>query len=107
MYKCECVRCGWTITNDDREEIIQIIKEGGGEYKEYEYSECPSCMLDGLDISLIPELNLSESFKPIKCKDCNEEFYIADGERKFFESKGLNLPVRCHFCRDKRKNYAR
>lgn len=39
----------------------------------------------------------------LKCKDCGEEFTITVGEKEFYESKGLFLPVRCSFCRRYRK----
>lgn len=38
-----------------------------------------------------------------KCKDCGKDFEITDGEREFYESKGLSLPKRCKECREKNK----
>jgi len=40
---------------------------------------------------------------PQQCKECNEEFTLADGDIEFFKSKGLELPKRCKKCRDKRR----
>lgn len=39
----------------------------------------------------------------LKCKDCGDEFHINVGEKEWYESKGLCLPVRCSFCRAKRR----
>lgn len=39
----------------------------------------------------------------LKCKDCGEEFHINVGEKEWYESKGLCLPVRCSFCRAERR----
>lgn len=99
MYKCECVRCGWIITGNTREKILHSINNEDGIYRD-DYSECPMCRLDGLDIGIVES---NTEVEIIKCKDCGEEFFIADDERKFFESKGLHLPKRCSVCRNKRK----
>lgn len=40
----------------------------------------------------------------LKCIDCNAEFFT-EGERIFYENKGLSLPKRCKSCRDKRKHH--
>ena len=37
------------------------------------------------------------------CKECNENFYIDQGEVEFFEKKGFEPPKRCKPCRAKRK----
>ncbi len=37
------------------------------------------------------------------CKNCNNPFEIADGEKEFYKEKGLELPKRCKECRDKRR----
>lgn len=39
----------------------------------------------------------------LKCKDCGREFTITVGEKEFYESKSLFLPVRCSSCRKNRK----
>lgn len=54
------------------------------------------------------EQNAKENFEnspamTVVCKDCGEEFTITNGEKQWYESKGLCLPVRCHECRNKRK----
>lgn len=41
--------------------------------------------------------------KNIKCKDCGKEFVCSSGEIRFYESKGLSLPVRCKSCRESKK----
>lgn len=48
---------------------------------------------------------MDKVYEPIiaTCKDCGEEFTIKVGEQKFYEEKGLQLPVRCKSCRDVRK----
>jgi predicted RNA-binding Zn-ribbon protein involved in translation (DUF1610 family) len=38
-----------------------------------------------------------------KCKDCGAEFTITEENKKWYEEKGLNIPVRCEACRKKRK----
>lgn len=45
----------------------------------------------------------SEAAMTLKCKDCGKEFTITVGEKEFYESKGLFLPVRCSSCRKNRK----
>ena len=38
----------------------------------------------------------------LKCIECGAEFFT-EGERNFYNSKGLNIPKRCKVCRDKKK----
>lgn len=38
----------------------------------------------------------------LKCIECGADFFT-EGEREFYNSKGLNMPKRCKACRDKRK----
>ena len=38
-----------------------------------------------------------------KCKDCGSEFTITEDNKKWYEEKGFQLPVRCADCRKKRK----
>jgi len=38
----------------------------------------------------------------LKCIECGAEFFT-EGERDFYNSKGLNMPKRCKACRDKKK----
>lgn len=38
----------------------------------------------------------------LKCIECGEEFFT-EGEREFYNSKGLNMPKRCKACRAKNK----
>jgi DNA-directed RNA polymerase subunit RPC12/RpoP len=42
--------------------------------------------------------------KKIKCLDCKKEFIFSAGERKFFEEKGYNEPIRCKNCQSKIKD---
>lgn len=39
----------------------------------------------------------------LKCMDCGAEFFT-EGERNFYESKGLTMPKRCKPCRSKRRH---
>lgn len=39
----------------------------------------------------------------LKCMDCGADFFT-EGEKNFYESKGLTMPKRCSPCRDKRKH---
>ena len=42
--------------------------------------------------------------KKIICKECGEEFIYTTIEQEKYKEKGfVNDPVRCKFCRDKRK----
>lgn len=45
----------------------------------------------------------NSTFEKRVCKDCGKEFAITVGEKEFYESNGLFLPVRCGFCRRNRK----
>lgn len=38
----------------------------------------------------------------LKCIECGGDFFT-EGERDFYNSKGLNMPKRCKMCRDKKK----
>jgi len=38
----------------------------------------------------------------LKCIECDADFFT-EGERDFYNSKGLNMPKRCKACRDKKK----
>jgi hypothetical protein len=42
----------------------------------------------------------STSDQVIECRDCRNEFVLTEGERQFYEAKGLYQPVRCKPCRD-------
>src|SRR5215210_2043442 len=45
--------------------------------------------------------------KPLTCKECGEAFLFTAGEQSFYKEKGLvNVPGRCHVCREKRKSAA-
>lgn len=37
------------------------------------------------------------------CRDCGKNFAITAGEVTFYTKRGMNLPVRCGECREKRK----
>ena len=39
----------------------------------------------------------------IVCVDCSVPFVFTEGERAFYEGKGLTIPRRCKSCRDKKK----
>jgi CxxC-x17-CxxC domain-containing protein len=42
--------------------------------------------------------------KPLKCKDCGEEFIWTAGEQEFFTTRGFkNKPARCKECRKKNR----
>ena len=45
----------------------------------------------------------NSTFEKRVCKDCGKEFAITVGEKEFYESNDLFLPVRCGFCRRNRK----
>ncbi len=38
-----------------------------------------------------------------KCVQCGKEFYLSEGEIKFYKDKGLTLPKRCKECREANK----
>lgn len=38
----------------------------------------------------------------LRCIECGAEFFT-EGERDFYNSKGLNMPKRCKACRSKKK----
>ena len=43
--------------------------------------------------------------KTLVCKDCGNEFTFTVGEQEFYQEKGFeNEPMRCHDCRQARKN---
>lgn len=38
-----------------------------------------------------------------ECRSCGHKFSIAEGEIKFYQAKGLNLPTHCSVCRRLKK----
>lgn len=38
-----------------------------------------------------------------KCVDCGKDWTLTEGERKFFDEKGLTPPKRCKPCRAAKK----
>ena len=36
------------------------------------------------------------------CKQCGKEFELSEGELRFYEKKGLDLPKRCQQCREQK-----
>ena len=63
-------------------------------YEEQEHPLCRECRV----------LKYS-AFQKRVCKDCGKEFTITVGEKEFYESKHLSLPVRCISCRKNRKSH--
>ena len=61
-------------------------------YEEQEHPLCREC-----------RVLRSSAFEKRICKDCGKEFTITVGEKEFYESKSLFLPVRCSSCRKNRK----
>lgn len=49
-------------------------------------------------------MGLEDIFEWRKCKECGADFFIAFGEKEYFESHGLKLPHRCYDCRKKRRD---
>jgi len=41
--------------------------------------------------------------KKIKCIDCHKDFIFTAGKQQFFEEKGYSEPIRCKYCRSKKK----
>ena len=39
----------------------------------------------------------------LECLDCKRTFFFTEGERAYFNSKGLSQPKRCRECRERRK----
>ena len=43
--------------------------------------------------------------KPLKCRECGNDFVFTAGEQEFYQQKGLvNQPGRCPSCRAARRN---
>ena len=43
--------------------------------------------------------------KPLKCRECGNDFVFTVGEQEFYQQKGLvNLPGRCPTCRAARRS---
>ena len=61
-------------------------------YEEHEHPLCREC-----------RVLRASAFEKRVCKDCGKEFTVTVGEKEFYESKNLFLPVRCSSCRKKRK----
>lgn len=56
-----------------------------------------------MDARVAEKKRKNEAAMTLKCKDCGKEFTITVGEKEFYESKSLFLPVRCSSCRKNRK----
>ncbi len=37
------------------------------------------------------------------CVDCDRDFYIKEEDQEFYKNLGFDLPIRCWYCRKKRK----
>lgn len=52
---------------------------------------------------IIDELALEYGYF-MRCKDCNDPYYITYDEEKWYTDRGFNIPKRCKACRNKRRN---
>ena len=52
---------------------------------------------------IIDELALEYGYF-MRCKDCNDPYYIKYEEENWYKIKNLNVPKRCKACRNKRRN---
>lgn len=56
-----------------------------------------------MDAKKVEKERKNSTFEKRVCKECGEEFTIKVGEKEFYDSKSLYLPVRCSPCRKHRK----
>jgi len=54
-----------------------------------------------MDIERFKEI---ENDKILHCTDCDKDFVFTVGEQRYFVSRGLSIPKRCHPCRQIRKD---
>jgi len=40
----------------------------------------------------------------ISCKDCNRSFEFTAGDQEFYAAHGFHMPVRCHSCRQNKRD---
>lgn len=52
---------------------------------------------------IIDEVALENGYF-MRCKDCNDPYYITYDEEKWYTDRGFNIPKRCKACRNKRRN---
>ena len=52
---------------------------------------------------IIDEVALEHGYF-MRCKDCNDPYYITYDEEKWYTDRGFNIPKRCKACRNKRRN---
>ena len=51
MIECKCFACNkYSIQVETKELLQEQVKNDGGFYTDYEYTECPICHYDGLEI---------------------------------------------------------
>ena len=52
---------------------------------------------------IIDEVALEHGYF-MRCKDCNDPYYITYDEEKWYTDRGFNIPKRCKACRNRRRN---
>lgn len=52
---------------------------------------------------IIDEVALEHGYF-MRCKDCNDPYYITYAEENWYKIKNFNVPKRCKACRNKRRN---
>lgn len=83
-----------------------FTNEQFGDLIPLEIDTTPSmCRLSNVLQSLImrDELALEYGYF-MRCKDCNDPYYITYDEEKWYTDRGFNIPKRCKACRNKRRN---
>ena len=48
-------------------------------------------------------MDLNNMDKEKRCVDCDDKFWLTQGEQDFYRNKGYQEPKRCKNCREKKK----
>jgi serine/threonine protein kinase len=84
--RIRCTRCGTFISYSNRAKLL---------YRSPRPTHCPSCKANAAQMAQI--------YARRTCVDCDTQFTITNTEEKYFRSKSLELPKRCHDCRGKKR----
>lgn len=82
IYKCK--KCGKEILYTNYQKYVKNAKR---------FDVCPECFENGKKVKIVQE-----------CTSCGRKFEITNSQYDFYIKKGLDIPKRCKFCRDAKKN---
>lgn len=115
-----CKKCGKYFAYTNEASIFHKLKQESGDWKRQKYcynckNKKETCIGCGQSFSITRlrddgrcgdchEKWRNAPYQVVTCKGCYHTFTITNGDAEFYRKKGMNFPVRCKECREKRKN---